>query len=198
MKPYQMEKKQRLQTSALRLFLEKGITETSVNDIVKDAQLAKGTFYVYYKDKSALIHEVMEKKLITLMETLILQAKAEHEQCGVTWPCAFIKQVIGFFGANPHVLKLMHHSFLLEEKPLFSLTFMEQSIPCFHEFIVSLQMPKEDAREAFKRFTMLVEICAIVCFNAIFYHQPDAFENISDMFYTMITHSLVSEKGGSL
>lgn len=75
---------------------------------------------------------------------------------------------------------------------------MERQIFCFHDFIVSFQMPKEEISEAYKRFTMMMELCAIVCFNAIFYHHPDAIDSISDMFYTMITHSLMSEKGGSV
>lgn len=198
MKPYQIEKKQRLETSAIRLFMEKGIVETSINDIVKDAHLAKGTFYVYYKDKSTLIHEVMEKMLITLLEALILHAKTDHEQHGIAWSCSFIKHAIAFFKKNPHVLKLMHHAFLSEKKPMLTLSHMEQQIPYFHDFVVSFQMPKEDISEAFKRFTMIMELCAIVCFNAIFYHHPDEIDQISDMFYTMITHSLMSEKGGSV
>lgn len=55
MKPCQLEKKQRLLKSAVTLFLEKGIDETSVNDIVKDANLAKGTFYIYYKFKIEML-----------------------------------------------------------------------------------------------------------------------------------------------
>lgn len=49
------EKKQRkrasLMDSAFQLFTTKGIAKTSVDDIVDRAGVAKGTFYLYFKDK---------------------------------------------------------------------------------------------------------------------------------------------------
>ena len=41
---------QLLQTS-FELFTEKGFTKTTISDIVNRAGLAKGTFYLYFKDK---------------------------------------------------------------------------------------------------------------------------------------------------
>ena len=45
------EKERKLLNTALHLFSEKGIKKTSIQDIVKDAGIAKGTFYLYFKDK---------------------------------------------------------------------------------------------------------------------------------------------------
>ena len=42
-----------LQTS-FELFTEKGFTKTTISDIVNRAGLAKGTFYLYFKDKYEL------------------------------------------------------------------------------------------------------------------------------------------------
>ncbi len=47
-------KKDKILESAFSLFKEKGIEETSVSDITKAAGMAKGTFYLYFKDKYAL------------------------------------------------------------------------------------------------------------------------------------------------
>ena len=41
-------------STALHLFSEKGIKKTSIQDIVHDAGIAKGTFYLYFKDKYEL------------------------------------------------------------------------------------------------------------------------------------------------
>ena len=45
-----------LQTS-FELFTEKGFTKTTISDIVNRAGLAKGTFYLYFKDKYDLIEQ---------------------------------------------------------------------------------------------------------------------------------------------
>lgn len=48
------EKEKKLLDTALKLFIEKGINKTSIADIAKNAGIAKGTFYLYFKDKYEL------------------------------------------------------------------------------------------------------------------------------------------------
>lgn len=44
-------KEESLLSTAYKLFTTKGISKTSVSDITSDAGVAKGTFYLYFKDK---------------------------------------------------------------------------------------------------------------------------------------------------
>ena len=43
-------KKTRLLDTAFKLFTEKGLKDTSIQDIVDNADVGKGTFYLYFKD----------------------------------------------------------------------------------------------------------------------------------------------------
>ena len=45
------QKQEALLMSAFELFTSKGINNTSISDIAKQAKMAKGTFYLYFKDK---------------------------------------------------------------------------------------------------------------------------------------------------
>ena len=45
------QKKEGLLEAAYQLFLEKGVNKTSVDEIVKKANVAQGTFYRYFHDK---------------------------------------------------------------------------------------------------------------------------------------------------
>lgn len=45
------EKEKKLLDSAFQLFTEKGFKDTSIQEIVNNAGVAKGTFYLYFKDK---------------------------------------------------------------------------------------------------------------------------------------------------
>ena len=56
------EKENKLLSSAYKLFTEKGINTTSIQDIVDDAGVAKGTFYLYFKDKYDLQNKLIIKK----------------------------------------------------------------------------------------------------------------------------------------
>lgn len=59
------QKREALLAAAFDLFVTQGINETSISDIVHKANMAKGTFYLYFKDKyqvrDALIHQKAEK-----------------------------------------------------------------------------------------------------------------------------------------
>ena len=44
-------KKNSLMNAAFELFTERGFSNTSIADIAEKAKVAKGTFYLYFKDK---------------------------------------------------------------------------------------------------------------------------------------------------
>lgn len=50
----------RLTNAALRLMSERGITATSVSEIAAEAELANGTFYLYFRDKAEIVAAVCE------------------------------------------------------------------------------------------------------------------------------------------
>ena len=62
MKNDKEEKENRLLNTAFRLFTEKGIKETSIQEIVDNASVAKGTFYLYFRDKYEIRDILIVKK----------------------------------------------------------------------------------------------------------------------------------------
>ena len=50
----------RLTEAALRLMSERGISATSVSEIAAAAELANGTFYLYFKDKAEIVASVCQ------------------------------------------------------------------------------------------------------------------------------------------
>lgn len=67
------QKRESLLDSAFTLFTSKGINDTSISDIVKNANMAKGTFYLYFKDKFDL-----RDKLITSKAMLLFRNATEN------------------------------------------------------------------------------------------------------------------------
>ena len=68
-KKYEKEKK--LLNAAYKLFTEKGINNTSIQDIVDEAGVAKGTFYLYFKDKYSLQETLVTKTSANLFKDAI-------------------------------------------------------------------------------------------------------------------------------
>lgn len=52
-----MKTKQKIYETAIHLFETRGIDDISINDIVKEVGIAKGSFYVHYESKFELIKE---------------------------------------------------------------------------------------------------------------------------------------------
>ena len=57
-----LQKQEALLTAAFALFTENGITETSISSIVEKAGVAKGTFYLYFKDKYDIRDRLIRQK----------------------------------------------------------------------------------------------------------------------------------------
>lgn len=53
-------RKRKVADNALKLFIEKGIQQTSIQEIIEKANISKGTFYNYFSSKNDCIAEILE------------------------------------------------------------------------------------------------------------------------------------------
>jgi len=95
MKNSKMERKKRMEAfirndileSAIALLMEQGIEKFTMDRVSKSAGIAKGTVYLYYTNKQALLDAVLDYAYLPLQEQLkqIIQAEGEPlwklEQC---------------------------------------------------------------------------------------------------------------------
>ena len=54
------KRKQELLQIAYRLFISRGYERTSVDEIIEEAGIAKGTYYYYFESKEAMLEEVID------------------------------------------------------------------------------------------------------------------------------------------
>lgn len=74
------QKEDALFQSAYNLFMSKGISKTSIHDIVQAAGVAKGTFYLYFKDK----FEIRDRLIARTAEKLFQSANSELEKVHIS------------------------------------------------------------------------------------------------------------------
>ena len=72
------QKKDLLLKTAFRLFTEKGFSKTTISDIVQEAGLAKGTFYLYFQDKYDLRNELIVFKAGQLFDDAHRALETSH------------------------------------------------------------------------------------------------------------------------
>ncbi len=78
-----LDKRERIIEGAIRVFREKGVHQATISNIVKEAGIAQGTFYLYFESKLSLmpaIAEVMVERTIQhVHETVDEQAPIEQQ-----------------------------------------------------------------------------------------------------------------------
>ncbi len=100
------EKKRRIIIRAsLRVFARKGYETTAVDDVAREARLAKGTLYLYFKDKQDLYLQVMLnvlERLETYVSEQIEESQDPFQQMG-----AIARAQMAFFSSNRGYFRLL-------------------------------------------------------------------------------------------
>ena len=94
-KPPEMRRDELL-AAGERLFVERGVAATSIDDITAAAGVAKGTFYLYFDAKEAL-HEALHERFGARMRSAV-EARITRERKG-DWRarlCAWVEGCIAF------------------------------------------------------------------------------------------------------
>ncbi len=64
-------KRNKILDAASALFMDKSFATTAIDDVVKMAGVAKGTFYLYFKDKYDLLDQIVERKTAEVLRQAI-------------------------------------------------------------------------------------------------------------------------------
>ena len=67
----------RIEATAIRLFVAQGVTETTVRDIAQALQLSEGALYRHFTSKEQLVWQLFERHYVALAGTLLTLAQAE-------------------------------------------------------------------------------------------------------------------------
>ena len=166
-----VSKRSRIQDAAVALFHEQGVEATSVNEIVRRANVAKGTFYVYYKDKKELISQILTKQHGCLMNDILNHSYEAALANSTCWKRTYYIQ-------HPKLLRTIQKNIasILDTKEHRDMVFTH--IERMPDFLKLLRREQETEKKALNRFLMMMEIIGFVCYNAIFFEQPDSIEEI--------------------
>lgn len=112
-KENQQKKRQQLFETAFDLFTSKGIHETTIQDIAKAAGVAKGTFYLYFKDKYDLIDKLRKKKTAKLFEEAINFSRTVQYDNFTEQLLIIIEYIIDEFSNNQDLLRFIYKNLSL-------------------------------------------------------------------------------------
>lgn len=71
-----------IMTAAIRLFVENGVSSTTIRDIAKAAKVAEGTLYRHYDSKEELARDILQTNLATFTEFMDRKAREKDTLAG--------------------------------------------------------------------------------------------------------------------
>ncbi len=184
------EKENRLLESAFKLFTEKGLKETSIQGIVDESNVAKGTFYLYFKDKYELRDILIEKKSKKLFMDAVNELRKNYIHSLDDQIIFIVNHIINELSKNTILLKFisknlswgvysktvnkLYQNSESEEEGVYSLF-----LKGIHEQNIKLKNPDVT-------LYMIIELVSSTCFNSILYNEPLPIEKYKPFLYDAI------------
>lgn len=187
-------KETRLLNTAFKLFTEKGIKDTSIQEIVDNADVGKGTFYLYFKDKYEIRDILIAKKSHKLFNDA-LSALRETDITILSEQVVFIvNHVIDELKRNQLLLKFISKnlSWGIYSKTVNKIyensEYEEGGI--YQLFLKGVQENNIKLKNPDVTLFMIIELVSSTCFNSILYNDPLPIEKFKPFLYNTIRKML--------
>ena len=191
------EKRRALLDAAYELFLERGTAKTSVEDITSRAKVAKGTFYLYFQDKGAVMQALLGRVSYQLLSEACMAVEQQTEL--QTFPdkmVAVIDHIIEALRRDTLVLKFLERNFVWPG--LDQIEASREAEPLMRKLLTvvmsSPEMVGRTEREIYQRITALGSMCMSVCYSSILEGKPDDIEAMKPVLYDIIHKALAVQK----
>ena len=92
---------------AAGLFGRRGYHATSISDIIKAAGIARGTFYLYFKNKRAIFDEILDMLVVRIKERITRVDISEGAPSVRDQMIANIRRVLELFNENRALLSIL-------------------------------------------------------------------------------------------
>ena len=180
-----LQKKQLLLDAAYERFLAQTFAKTTVEEIAKAAGVAKGTFYLYYKDKNDILDEVIQYKSGELLIAALEDARQKAPGDFVERVVLITDYIIEFFKAHETVLRLLHQDFawgLLRGEG--------EAGNLIEDCMTILRTRGRSATEALGLMFMVVELVSSVCYSSIIEVRPAPIDSLKPQLFDAIRRIL--------
>lgn len=184
------DKENRLLETAFKLFTEKGTKSTSIQEIVDNANVAKGTFYLYFKDKYEIRDVLITKKSKKLFLKALSKMRKNKIQNFSDQIIFIIDYVIDELVKNPLLLKFISKNLSwgvynqtiikLYDRP------KEEQDGLYALFLKAVKENHIELKNPKVTLFMIIELVSSTCFDSILYQNPLPIEEYKPYLYDVI------------
>ena len=105
-----LKKRNKILEAAYNLFAKNGINTTPIDEVVKCAGVAKGTFYLYFHDKYDLMDQIILYKSAAIIKSVIAQMKninTDNKMEAIDQLTFFVDAIIDYMIDNKEMLSVI-------------------------------------------------------------------------------------------
>lgn len=169
-----LEKKKKIIETAYQLFQSVGVSATAIDDVVKNAGIARGTFYLYFKDKSDLLEQLILYKSTETMKAILRYARAgmrDDDADFMTTVRRTLEMYVDFLEAHRDILAVLHKNIAacMREFPRF---YDEEADAMYGDILQKFEREGYTAEDATQKLFIVISMVDSVCSDVILYGRP--------------------------
>lgn len=186
-------KRDNLFKAADQLFSTKGINDTVIDDIVKKAGVAKGTFYLYFKNKYDIIERLMVRKSMKILKNSMEKLEEYLEKNDVEYSeqiLAYIDFIIEDLRKDKKTLKLIYKNLswgffkkVISEGDSEHSEEVKKILNTFIDYLASYGI---EEKEAMITLFMIIELTGSICYSSIISNEPYSIDEMKPYLFKSI------------
>lgn len=188
------KKREALLNTAFDLFTTQGINKTTINNIVEAAGVAKGTFYLYFKDKYDIRNKLIAHKASRIF-SIADEALAKTQLTELDDRIIFLADnIIEQFNADKSLLNFISKNLswgIFKNELIAS---GDSSDVDFYNIYKVLENSPRTFRNPEILLFMIVEFVSSTCYSSILYGEPTGIEELKPYIFDAIRQIMKSQE----
>lgn len=188
------KKQESLLNTAYELFTTKGINSTAISDIVEKAGVAKGTFYLYFKDK----YDIKDKLVAHKARALFSDADAALGRSGIQeldgQLIFIIDHVISALTDNEPLLSFISKNLVMGALRSVLLTGESSDGDIYDKFLSLVEHDVYEYEEVDVMLFTIVELVGSTAYDSIIYKKPLPIEAYKPFLYRVVRMIIESHR----
>lgn len=181
-----------LLNTAFHLFTTQGVAKTSIAEISQKAGIAKGTFYLYFKDKYDIRNRLISHESSKLFKNAVASLEADYQQHPEKIDFEekmiyIINHIIDALTTNQTLLTFISKNLswgifkeaLTTKVASNDINFKDVYYEMIHDENISLEEPEI-------MLFLIVELVSSTCYSAILYQEPASIDKIKPYLFQTV------------
>lgn len=180
------KKKEALFNTAYELFTTKGITSTTISDIVEKAKVAKGTFYLYFTNKYDIKNKLVVHKTQELFDAAgaALEKKQIH---GLEDQMIFlIDHLINHLKDDRALLNFISKNLVMGALRSALLTGENSDREIYNHFLELVAADDYEYKDVDVMLFTIVELAGSAGYNSMMYEEPIPIDDYKPFLYRTV------------